>query len=480
MKPLLAILWSALLGSSAHAQPTTPGTPPSDAGAASPDPGAPAPAPDAPPTPDAPVASQPPSPPPVLDAAAIEKLIDARVDERLAKQPRAAGGKDGFFVQTSDGGSRIQIGGILQFDGRWFIDDADDPHVDQFAFRSIRPDLQGTLFEHYDFRLLPDFAGARLVLQEAYVDLRYGDAVKFRFGKFKVPFGLERLQSEANTAFIERGLPTQIAPNRDLGVQVFGELARGIVAYQVGVFNGVADGQSGDGDVSDDKELAARVFVKPFATGGRLVKELGIGAAATYGDKLGTLASPDVASFRTQGQTTFFSYKVGTTLMDTVIADGPHWRVTGQGHYYAGPLGVLAEYIRSRQKIAIDGTHQWVAVDAWQILGQWVITGGDASYKGVAPRRPFDPHRGQWGAFDIAARIGELRLSGAEIYPHGYADPTKSAHRAWSAGGGADWFLNKNLRFVLDFEHTWYDRGAKDGGDKPAESSLVGRLQITF
>jgi len=478
-------LLGALFGSSAHAQPSpaSPGGPlppapgPAVAGTT---PRTGAPAIESPVSPADPTVTPPATPPPVFDAAAIEKLIDTRVDERLAKLPRTAGWKDGFYLQTPDGGTRLKIGGITQFDGRFFVADASEPHVDQFGFRSIRVDLQGTLFEHYDFRLLPDFAGGKLVIQEAYADIRYGDAVKLRFGKFKVPFGLERLQSEVNTTFVERGLPSQIVPNRDLGAQVFGELARGIVAYQLGVFNGVADGQSGDGDVSDDKELAARVFVKPFVTGGPLVKELGFGGAVTYGDKTGTLASPDVAAFKTQGQNTFFTYKVGTTLMDTVIADGPHWRATGQGHYYAGPIGVLAEYVRSRQKVAIDGTHQWVAINAWQAVGQWVITGDDASYKSVAPTKPFDPKTGQWGAIDVAARIGELQLFSDEIYPHGFADPAKSARKAWSAGGGVDWFPNKNLRFMLDFERTWYDRGAKDGGNKPPENSIVGRFQTVF
>jgi len=486
MKLEVALFASALAAGAAHAQPAPPpaaaGTTPSTTGgpaATSETPAAQRPEPAAPVEPAAQPAAVAP-PPPVFDAAAIEKLIDARVDARLSQQPRTAGWKDGFFVQAPDGATRLKIGGFTQFDGRFFVADGSDPHVDQFGFRSIRPDLQGTLFDHYDFRLLPDFAGGRLVIQDAYADVRYGDAVKLRFGKFKVPFGLERLQSEANTTFVERGLPSQITPNRDLGVQVFGELAGGIGAYQVGVFNGVADGQSGDGDVSDDKELAARVFVKPFATGGPLVKELGVGAAATYGDKTGTLASPDVASFKTQGQNTFFAYKAGTTQMDTVIADGTHWRATAQGHYYAGPLGVLAEYVRSKQKVALDGTHQWVSIDAWQAVGQWVVLGGDASYRSVAPVKPFDPSRGQWGAIDLAARIGELRLTSDDVYAAGFADPAKSARKAWSAGGGADWFPNRNLRFVLDFERTWYDRGAKDGGNKPAESSIVGRMQTVF
>lgn len=450
----------AVLAGTADAQPSPSPEPPPEAEAA--------------PTPVEPAAP----PAPVLDAAALDHAIDARLDARKQATKPTAGWADGFFLQSEDGKTKVKVGGYIQFDGRYFPGDTDDPHVDQFAFRSIRLELLGTLYDHYDFRFLPDFAGGRLVVQEAYTDIRYSNLVKVRIGKFKVPFGLERLQPEIATTFAERGLPTLLVPNRDLGIQVFGELARGRVEYQVGVFNGVADGQSGDGDVSDDKELAARIFVKPFVTGGPL-KGLGVGGAVTWGDKLGTVASPDVLSYRTQGQNTFFAYKVGTTLADTVIADGEHWRGTVQGHYYTGPFGLLAEWVRSRQKVALAGTHQRVAVDAWQAVAQWVVTGDDATFKSVSPKHPFDPAKGQWGAVDLAARIGELRLPAAEVYPLGLADPTKSAHQAWSFGAGADWFPNKNLRIVLDYEHTWYDRGAKMG-DKPAEDSIVGRLQTVF
>ena len=37
-------------------------------------------------------------------------------------------------------------------------------------------------------------------------------------GKFKVPVGLERLESATDIRFIERGFPTSLVPNRDLGV----------------------------------------------------------------------------------------------------------------------------------------------------------------------------------------------------------------------------------------------------------------------
>jgi phosphate-selective porin OprO/OprP len=267
-------------------------------------------------------------------------------------------------------------------------------------------------------------------------------------------------------------------------VQVFGELAHGLVAYQVGVFNGVADGQSGDGDVSDDKEVAARVFVKPFVQGNTLLKELGVGLAATFGDKTGTLLQSDLPTYKTQGQTTFFQLKAGTTLMDTAIADGLHWRATAQGHWYAGPVGVLAEYVRSAQHVALGDpagtpTHERLVSEAWQVVGQWVLSGDAASFKSVAPKHAFDPGKGQWGAFDIAARIGELRVVDTDIFNAGLADPAKSARKAWSAGAGVDWFPNKSFRFVLDLERTTYTLGAKLG-DRSAETSIVGRAQTVF
>jgi phosphate-selective porin OprO/OprP len=476
MKTRLTLLF-ATLATNAYAGDPSP-TPPADSTAT------PAPAPAADPTPTPTPAPDPtPVPAPVsvtapaatsIDEKTLTALIDSEVDLRLSKQKPTAGWKDGFFVGTTDGAAKLKIGGFTQFDGRFFVADDKDPHTDQFGFRSIRPDLQGTVLDHYDFRLMPDFAGGTLVLQDVYVDARFSEKIKFRFGKFKVPFGLERLQGETNTAFVERGLPTQLAPNRDLGVQVFGEL--GPVSYQAGVFNGVADGRSGDGDVSDDKEGAARVFVKPFKGA---LKELGIGGAVTYGDKSGTLVQTDVPAFRTQGQTTFFQYKTGTTLMDTVVADGRQWRATAQGHYYFRSLGLLGEYVRSHQHIVLNGDHTIAKTDAWQVVAQFVLTGDAATFKSVAPAKAFDPTKGTWGAFDLVARVGELRILDGTVFDDGFADPTKSARRAWSAGAGADWFPNKNFRFVLDAERTWYRLGAKMG-DRAAETSIVGRVQTVF
>src|SRR5205823_3707158 len=106
--------------------------------------------------------------------------------------------------------------------------------------------------------------------------------------KFKEPVGLERLQSGANLLFVERGLPTQLVPNRDVGVQLHGELFDGAVNYAAGLFNGVQDSGSGDSDVGSDdhKDVAARLFAQPFKKSkpGPL-QGLGFGLGGSWGNQ---------------------------------------------------------------------------------------------------------------------------------------------------------------------------------------------------
>ena len=64
--------------------------------------------------------------------------------------------------------------------------------------------------------------------------------------------------------FVERGLPTNLVPNRDVGAQIHGDLFDGAFTYAFGAFNGVVDGGSGDLDNNDSKEFAGRLFGFPF------------------------------------------------------------------------------------------------------------------------------------------------------------------------------------------------------------------------
>lgn len=375
-------------------------------------------------------------------------------------------GKGGFLLTSPDGDFLIKFRGIIQADGRFFLQDQ-AVAIDTFTLRRVRPIIEGTVFKIFDFRFTPDFGGGTTVLQDAYLDARFHPAFKLRFGKAKSPFGLERLQSAADIEFIERSLATNLVPNRDIGIQAGGDFVSGKVNYALGVMNGVVDGGSADTDVGNGKDVVGRLFAQP-ATG------LGVGIAFSAGDEKGTLVAPALPTYRTTGQLPFFRYRVSvSSLVDTVVADGSRTRYSPQFYFYHGPVGILGEYVFTSQKIRKGVVETTIDNNAWNLTGTFVLTGEKASYKGVAPEHPFDLEANDWGAFELAFRYDELDVDN-DAFPV-FADPALFSSKAKEWGLGLNWYLNKNVKFVANYNQTSFDGGALN-----TEKLFVTRFQIAF
>jgi phosphate-selective porin OprO/OprP len=315
------------------------------------------------------------------------------------------------------------------------------------------------------------------VLFDGYLEGRFSPAFRVRAGKFKPPVGLERLQSATDTFFVERAFPTALVPSRDLGIQISGDLAGGGVNYAVGYFNGVPDGvNGGDVDVEDSKDVAARVSFTPFAKGGGTWKGLGFGVAASQGSATGTVTATALAGYRTPGQQTFFSYRTDGTPAGTAIADGDRTRLSPQAYLYLGQFGLLAEHVTSSQEVRRGTVVEELENEAWQVAGSWAI-GGEPSFRGVNPKQVFDPAAKTWGAFELVARISRLEVDDA-AFPL-FANPASAASAAESLGFGVNWYLNRNLRLMLDYERTEFEGGAA-AGDREDENALLSRFQIAF
>ncbi|HKH47478.1 MAG TPA: porin [Thermoanaerobaculia bacterium] len=413
------------------------------------------------------------------------RIVDRKVDiEKEAAETKAktagqaVAGKDGFSLKSADGAFQLKLRGYTQLDGRFYSGDDERPANDTFLLRRIRPIIEGTLFKIFDFRIMPDFAQGQTVLFDGYLEGRFSPAFKVRAGKFKPPVGLERLQSASEIFFVERSYPTALVPSRDVGIQVSGDIAGGVANYAVGWFNGVVDGgNTGDVDTEDDKDAAARIFFTPFAKGVGPLKGLGFGVAASQGSTTGTLTATALPAYRTPGQQTFFSYRTDGTAPNTVIADGDRTRLSPQGYLYVGRFGLLTEYVQSTQEVRRGTEVEELENEAWQVAASWVIHGGDASFRGVAPKQVFDPAAHTWGAFEVVARISSLDVDDA-AFPL-FANPASSASAADSIGVGLNWYLNRNLKLMLDYERTEFEGGAA-AGDREDENVLLSRFQIAF
>jgi phosphate-selective porin OprO/OprP len=231
----------------------------------------------------------------------LQRLRELATDSAAAaakdKVSATASSKDGFSIKSADGKFAVRLKGLIQTDGRFFLSDHAVPATNPFFVRRARPILEATVGKYLEFRLQPDFGQGATVLFDAYSDIKILPAFAVRVGKFKPPVDLERYQSASDIVFAERALATNLAPNRDVGLQLSGDVASGVFGWQAGVFNGVPDLGSGDGDISDAKDFVGRVFLQPFKTGP--LTGLGVGVAATTGLERGSTATPALASYRT-------------------------------------------------------------------------------------------------------------------------------------------------------------------------------------
>jgi phosphate-selective porin OprO/OprP len=418
----------------------------------------------------------------------LELGDDAATSAKSSSAVVSAGPK-GFSIKSADGRNQLKLRGTLHLDYRNLSGTPPGTSVDTFLASRVRPTFEGTVAGIFDFRIMPDFGQGRTVLQDAWVNAKFTPGANLMLGKFKSPVGLERMQSANDMRWVQRAFPTALVANRDIGLQLAGDFGDGRFQYQAAYLHGSNDGSGSDGfadvDINDDKEYALRLFTHPFAESDNFaLRGLGFGIAGSYTDQVGSATQPLLPSYRTPGQATFFRYRAAGATAGT-IADGERVRLAPQAYYYAGPLGVMAEYTETQQDVSrvVTAGNREGTVDsnAWQFAVSYFLTGEEASFKGFQPKTRFSPSEGSWGAFEIKARVQQLEVSddafagGAESF----ADPLASASRADSYGMGLNWYLNENLKWLFDVEHTTFEGGAATG-DRHDEDSFQLRLAVAF
>ncbi len=433
-------------------------------------------------------------------------LLEEKLDKAAKESPSIGADEKGFLLRSADRRSFVQLRGLLQIDTRWFLgNDTVSNNVsfndsDSILIRRFRPEIGGTLVGLADFLFSPDFAGAATTVFDAYIDVHPFPWLRLHVGKFKTPLGLERLQSEGAYPFIERALDQNLTPGRDIGAALQGDIAGGIVNYSVGVYDGFPDnannsgGARPDGDTDHAKDFIGRLFFQPFKAPGLAdLGSLGVGIAASTGNRKGLPGTPLTPTFTSAGQQTIFSFLPATATLSATFVHLRETHLNPQFFYYQGQVGVLAEYVWvkqgvQRQNATADLTHQ-----AYHVSASYAF-GGRPSYDGVIPDQSFDPATGHLGALEIAVRYDALKLDSDSFdrstptasYANGFANPTASVSKAQGWTGAVVYSPSRTLRFYLNFEQTFFkDGGAADATtklptDRKTENLLFARAHVKF
>ncbi len=311
----------------------------------------------------------------------------------------------------------IDLRGRVQFDWRRFDPEVDE---DEFDVRTLRVGLKGDLTRHFDWEIEREIDE---VLEEGEVEptWQFGqwkdvfinwttfDAFSVKGGRFKMPFGLEQNTGVSDLDFAYRTLgSTKIAPGRDRGVMVYGELLSGSLVYEAGVFdddgdNGELEEEQFTVEGQDIEDIGPSVAVRVV---GELFRRLPVhdrlkgaefGIAYTRSsvpEGLNSLRGEDVWGF---------------DFFEPVYVNGHRQRLGLQFDWSPGPTGFKAEWMRSREQRLGQSNRNEDLSDfigtAWYTSATWIVTGEDKD-SDVQPNDPL--FGGGIGVVELGVRYDQL------------------------------------------------------------------------
>ena len=296
--------------------------------------------------------------------------------------------------------------------------------------------MEGKIDTYFEWRIEGDFADTNsTLLRDFYLNIHRIDQFVMRFGQTREPFSQEEMRSDNFQEFVERSLVNTLAPSRSPGIMAYGKLGDGILEYQTGAFNGkglLALNNNGTPDT------ALRLRFNPWRRSDSFwIKGLIIGGAYSQGRNLNGQSIKGV----TPSQITFFQ-------PDTV--NGRLYRANGEVTWLLGPAALRAEFDQSnqlRENLGPRGTNlPGVLAKGYMVQFSYLLTGENQPDIGtIVPKRNlFD--RGADGRTGLGAWQVKFRYDNLQII-----DGTPKSNRAHTFYFGPNWYMNKHVRYLLDF-----------------------------
>lgn len=149
-----------------------------------------------------------------------------------------------------------------------------DASTSTFQLRRVRVSFDGNISPKIDYKLQAELTSFKLV--DAYFSYKPLDALNVRAGQFKLPFSIENTDyGPTKIELIDYPMALTYlvgyheaigedvikANGRDLGAKIYGKFANGIVAYDLGVFNGRGLNAK---DNNKSKDVVGRLNIRPI------------------------------------------------------------------------------------------------------------------------------------------------------------------------------------------------------------------------
>ena len=334
----------------------------------------------------------------VVAAPAFAQTAKQGADERSADSQGDGG--SGWFVM--DDRPSLRLGGILRLDLTSKIGltvrTAPDEDPDA-AMEQSRIGVDGRLFEVVEFQIEREVGDDEQPWRDVFAEFRKWRGMRVRGGRFKVPFGRERLTSISDLDFVHRSIPTEaLTPGRDTGIELNGRILGRTLNYQAGVFQHDGDVSRGGTDAPAGRTAAARVVSTPFArASSRALQRVEVGLSMTTGD-----VPEGLNGLRARTSNEY-------EAVAPVYVFGRRVRFGADAAFAQGPLSFKGEFLEARDQRQRQGLGEEdlpdVVASGWYVSGTAFVVGRLKS-NGTAPRTPL--WGGGIGAIQIGARVESL------------------------------------------------------------------------
>jgi phosphate-selective porin OprO/OprP len=393
--------------------------------------------------------------------------------------------RKGFRAQTEDGRFKFKMGGRLHADANWQTGDtppdipptppATEPTslkpTNGVELRRARLIAKATVYDDWQWVGEVDFADNDSVVKDFTLGYSGFENTTISIGNQKQPYSLSLEMSSNDIPFVERSVDNEqnILLDRAIGLRI--DTWGDHWFFAGGVYGDGVDPQKSPGD--EGWGVVGRAVGAPIIEDRYVVH-----AALRGGYRRAPRADP---TGRVRDETTHMSnYRVIDTGaiddLDSVVFYGPEAAVA------IGPVWVFGEYSRALvRRNGFRNSHLQsghIAV-AWTLTGEsraenYAIKSGE--FKSITPKHDFSLSKGGCGAWEVAMRYAYLDASDGSATNPGSID----GGREHVLSTALNWYVNRNVRFMLNWNHILETDVANSAPIAPANKEAKGFDIFTF
>lgn len=359
--------------------------------------------------------------------------------------------RGGIRITSDDGRFKAQLGGRIHLDSNVWVDDDEFGDLETGVFfRRGRITLEGEAYG-WRYKFENDFAGQSgdngSGIREMWIGTTLA-GVKLRLGQAKPYRGIEELTSSNDLLFMERPFASGSGIYRQYQTGVFADAAGSNYGWGAAVYN-LRNGADSDDD-TDGVGATVRGYYLPIMDDDVLLHVGGIAS----------LDNP--ANGKTVGASVRFAGRRGPSQgLGSTTEDQQSFGVELAGR--VGSLSLQSEYhfVTLAQPSGDD-----TDLSASYVQVSWLLNGevkpydvGKGAFKSPKPA-------GGRGAWELKLRYDLIDVSGR--------DPEIDVSQL---AAGANWYVNPNVRFMLEYIQGESDLSDGTGVDG---SLIAARAQLSF